>query len=234
MKFRRRSNRPARENPRGWMGFLKRSSSQPVQWPSKHSTHSSPVSGKKRMCPKKFRNATFVSLFKNRSSKTDCSNFRGISLLSVAGKILARVILKRLITNISKENLREAQCGFRPNRSTTNMIFTVRQVQEKCMKQNMDFVAVFIDLTKAFDVVNRETLWVILSKLGCTIKFVNRIRQFYNDMAGQVLSDGEASELFSISNAVMQGGVLAPVLFNLFFTCALNHAIRDLEQRVYL
>ena len=184
--------------------------------------------------PKEFRNATFVSLFKNRGSKTDYSNYRAISLLSVAGKILARVILKRLITNMSEENLREAQCGFRPNRSTTDMIFTVRQVQEKCMKQNMDLVAVFIDLTKAFDAVNREALWVILSKLRCTIKFVNLIRQFYNDRAGQVLSDGEASEPFSISNAVMQGCVLAPVLFNLFFTCALNHAIRDLEQRVYL
>ena len=184
--------------------------------------------------PKEFRNATFVSLFNNRGSKTDCGNYRGISLLSVAGKILARVILNRLITNISEENLREAQCGFRPNRSTTDMIFTVRQVQEKCIKQNMDFVAVFIDLTKAFDAVNREAFWVILSKLGCTITFVNLIRQFYNNTAGQVLSDGEASEPISISNAVMQRCVLAPVFFNLFFTCALNHAIRDLEQRVYL
>ena len=49
-------------------------------------------------------------------------------------------------------------------------------------------------------------------------------------MIGQVLSDGEASEPFSISNGVKQGCVLAPVLFNLFFTCVLNHAIRDLEQ----
>ena len=53
MKFRKQSDRPARENPLGWTGFLQRSSRQPVQWPSKHSTHSSPASGKKRMCPKK-------------------------------------------------------------------------------------------------------------------------------------------------------------------------------------
>ena len=53
MKFRRQSDRPARENPLGWAGFLQRSSSQPVEWPSKHSTHSSPASGKKRICPKK-------------------------------------------------------------------------------------------------------------------------------------------------------------------------------------
>ena len=63
------------------------------------------------------------------------------------------------------------------------MIFSVRQVQEKCIEQNMNLVAVFIDLTKAFDTVNREALWVILSKLGClTKKFVNLIRQFHDDM----------------------------------------------------
>ena len=83
--------------------------------------------------PKEFRNTTFVSLFKNRSSKTDCGNYRGISLLSVAGKILARVVLNRLITNISEENLPEAQCRFRLKRNTTDMI-SVRQVQEKCIR----------------------------------------------------------------------------------------------------
>ena len=73
-----------------------------------------------------------------------------------------------------------------------------------------------------------------LSKLGCPTKFVNLIRQFHGDMTGQVLSDGEASEPFSISNGVKQECVLAPVLFNLFFTYLLNHATRDLEQEVYL
>ena len=183
--------------------------------------------------PKDSRNATFVSLFKNRGSKTDYDNYSGISLLSVAGKILAPVILNRLITNISEENLPEAQCGFRPNRSTTDMIFFVRRVQEKCIEQNMDLVTIFIDLTKAFDTVNREALWVILPKLGCPTKFVNLICQFHV-MTGQVLSDGEASESFSISNGVKQGCVLAPVLFNLFFTCVLNHATRDLEEGMYL
>ena len=169
------------------------------------------------MCPKKFRDATFVSLFKSGGSKTDCGNYRGTALLSIAGKILARVILNRLITNISEENLPEAQCGFRPNRSTTDMIFSVLQVQEKCIEENMDLVAVFIDLTKTYT-VNREALWVILSKLGCPTKFMNRIHQFHDDMTGQVLLHGEASEPFSISNGVRQGCVLAPVLFNLFFT----------------
>ena len=234
MKFRRQSDRPARDNPQGWTGFLQRSSSQPVQWPSKHSTHSTSASGKKRMCPKNSGMAHSSPCSKTRGSQTGCGNYRGISLLSIAGKILARAILNRLITNILEENLPEAHCGFCPNCSTTDMIFSVRQVQEKCIKQNMDLAAIFIDLTKAFDTFNIEALLVILSKLGCPTKFVNLIRQVHDDMTGQVLSDSEASEPFSISNGVKQGCVLAPVLFNLFITCMLNYATRDLEQGVCL
>ena len=114
------------------------------------------------------------------------------------------------------------------------MIFTVRQVQEKCIEQNMDLFAVFIDLTKAFDTVNRQALWTILLKLGCPDKFVNIIRQFHDNMTGQVLCCGDISESFDICNGVKQGCVLAPVLFNLFFTCVLNHAIKDLSNGVYL
>ncbi|KAL6484915.1 hypothetical protein MHYP_G00069600 [Metynnis hypsauchen] len=184
--------------------------------------------------PQEFRDATIVSLYKNKGSKSDCGNYWGISLLSIAGKILARVILNRLILSVSEENLPEAQCGFRPGRSTTDMIFAVRQVQEKCKEQNKDLYAVFIDLTKAFDTVNREALWVILQRLGCPRKFVQMIHQFHDNMTGAVLSGGEASDPFEISNGVKQGCVLAPVLFNLFFTCVLNHAIRDIEDGVYL
>ncbi|XP_076028386.1 uncharacterized protein LOC143017482 [Oratosquilla oratoria] len=118
--------------------------------------------------------------------------------------------------------------------NAADMIFAMRQGQEKCIEQNMDLYAVFIDLTRAFDTVNREALWVILSKLGCPDKFVNLIRQFIDDMTGQVLLGGEVSESFNISNGVKQGFVLAPILFNLFFTCVLNHAFRDLDLGVYL
>ena len=110
--------------------------------------------------PKKFRNATFVFLFKDRGSKTDCGNYRGISLLSVAGKILARVILNRLITNILEENLPEAKCGFCLNRSTTDMIFSVRQVQEKCIEQNMDLFAInMVNKTKTVKKTVLEALF---------------------------------------------------------------------------
>ena len=54
------------------------------------------------------------------------------TLLSTAGKVLARLLLKRLVPSIAQEHLPESQCGFRANRSTTDMVFALRQLQEKC------------------------------------------------------------------------------------------------------
>ncbi|XP_037776612.1 uncharacterized protein LOC119573458 [Penaeus monodon] len=107
--------------------------------------------------PSDLRDATVISLYKNEGSRTDCGIHRGISLLSIAGKILALIILNRLVTSISEKNLPESQCGYQPDRSTINM-------QEKCTEQNKNLYAVFIDLTKAFGTVSRDVVWIIVPK----------------------------------------------------------------------
>ena len=91
----------------------------------------------------------FVSLtlihYKNKGKKFYCGNYRGISLLSVAGKIFACILLNRMIT-VSEGSLPEAQCSFKPRCSTVDMIFVVRQVQQKCIEQNKALYPVLIDL----------------------------------------------------------------------------------------
>ena len=87
--------------------------------------------------PEDFRDALIVALYKNKGSKADCGKYRGISLLSIVGKIFARIVLNRLIA-VPEANIPKAQYGFLPGRSTVDMIFTVRQVQEKCLEQNLD------------------------------------------------------------------------------------------------
>ena len=73
--------------------------------------------------------------------------------MAVAGKVLAKVMLHRLVNIITEELLPESQCGFRKNRSTVNMIFMARQLQEKCHEQHQDFFMAFVDLSNAFDTV---------------------------------------------------------------------------------
>ena len=118
--------------------------------------------------PKDWRDAIMIPLYKviGAGKGEVCGNYISITLLSSAGKILAGIFLSRLIAEIVKTILPESQCGFRQNRSATVMVFTARQMQEKCSEQRQGLYQVFGDLTKAFDSVNRETLWKILGKLG--------------------------------------------------------------------
>ena len=110
-----------------------------------------------------WKDASIVPIFK-KGSRKDCGNYRGISLLSIAGKILSRVLLNRINKHIAPIVLPESQGGFRSGRGTMDMIFCLRQTQEKCTEQNMPMYAVFIDFTKAFDTVSRDGLWQVLSK----------------------------------------------------------------------
>ena len=68
--------------------------------------------------------------------RSECGNYRDISLLSAAGRIFDRIILNRLSSNIIPEVVPEMQCGFYSNRSTVDMIFCRRQLQEKCIEQD--------------------------------------------------------------------------------------------------
>jgi hypothetical protein len=65
-----------------------------------------------------------------KGDKTNCSNYRGISLLSTSYKILSNILLPMLIP-YADEIIGDHQCGFRRNRSTTDQIFYIRQILEK-------------------------------------------------------------------------------------------------------
>ena len=129
--------------------------------------------------------------------------------------------------------LPESQCGFRKDRGTIDMIFKARQLQEKCMEQNVDIYMTFVDLTKAFDTVSREGLWKIMAKFGCPAKFIAMVRQFHDGMHARVQNDGEFSDPFPVTNGVKQGCVLASTLFSMMFSAMLTDAFRMVTM-VYL
>ena len=77
-------------------------------------------------------------------------------------------MLQRLVDNIAESMLPKSQCGIRRNSSTVDMIFTARQLQEKCREQHKDLFMAFVDLSKAFHTVQRNLLWDVLLHSGCT------------------------------------------------------------------
>ena len=138
---------------------------------------------RKEAIPQDFKDASIIHLYKRKGNPQVCENHRGISLLSIAGKILAKILLNLLNAHLDKTRLiPKRQCGFRKDRGTIDMIFTARQLQEKCQGQNVDLYITFVDLTKAFDTVSRDGLWKIMAKFGFPPRYIAMLRQFHDGM----------------------------------------------------
>ncbi|XP_067879797.1 dynein regulatory complex protein 1 isoform X2 [Heterodontus francisci] len=182
--------------------------------------------------PQDMRDANIITLYKN-GDRGVCNNYRGISLLSIVGKVFARVALNRL-QKLAERVYPEAQCGFRAERSTIDMLFFLRQIQEKCREQQMPLYIAFIDLTKAFDLVSRRGLFRLLEKIGCPPKLLSIITSFHDNMKGTIQRSGTSSDPFPILSGVKQGCVLAPTLFGIFFSLLLSHAFKSSEEGIFL
>ena len=115
-----------------------------------------------------------------------------------------------------------------------DMVFALRQLQEKCIEQHQDLYIMFVDLTKAFDTVSRPALWAILSQLGCPPKFVRMIRAFHEGMMARVIENGDVSDPFPVSNGVKQGCVLAPTLLSLIFSVMLSSALSGSDDGILI
>jgi len=122
------------------------------------------------------RDVNIVTLYKNKGDRSN--NYRGISLLSVVGKIFARVALKRLYA-LAERVYPKSQCGFGADRSTINMVFSLRQLQKKCREQWQPLFVAFIDLTKAFHLESRDGLFEILPEFGYPPRLLSIIRSFH-------------------------------------------------------
>ena len=125
----------------------------------------------KEQLPQDFNDASIIHIYKRKGNQQACDNHRGISLLSISGKILARV-LNCLNYHLEYGLLLESQCGFRKKDGTVDMVFAARQLLKKCEQKNSYLYSTYLDLTKVFDMVSRDGLRIIMAKYGCPEKFI--------------------------------------------------------------
>jgi len=98
---------------------------------------------KKEELPEEWKELIIEPIHKN-GDKTDCNNYRGMSLLPTTYKILSNILLSRLLP-YAKEIIGDHQCGFRRNRSTIDHIFCICQMLEKKWEYNEEVHQLFID-----------------------------------------------------------------------------------------
>ncbi len=155
-----------------------------------------------------------VPLFK-KGDRRVCSNYRGITLLSLPGKVYARV-LERRIRPIVEPRIQEEQCGFRPGRGTLDQLYTLSRVLEGSWEFAQPIHMCFVDLEKAFDCVPRGILWRVLREYGVRGPLLRAVRSLYDGSRSLVRIAGSKSDLFPVHVGLRQGCPLSPVMFIIF------------------
>ena len=181
--------------------------------------------------PQQWKDAVITVLHK-KGDKTECGNCRGISLVSHAGKVLLKVVARRLGAYFEAKGLLPGeQCGFRPDRSTTDMMFVVCRQQEIGRKAGVSLFMCFIDLQQAYDTVDRTLLWQVLTRIEVPPQMIAVIRHFHDGMGVCVRpDDGVCSDWFEVEQGLRQGCVLSPLLFNIFFAAVLNVVLQRFSK----
>nr|VZI08543.1 unnamed protein product [Spirometra erinaceieuropaei] len=161
-----------------------------------------------------------------KGDKTRCENYRGISLIDVAAKIFAIVLLRRFQA-VRDSRTRPNQAGFRAGRGCADQIFTLRRILEFHHSYQQPTAVCFVDFSAAFDSVHRESLWRIMALDGVPAKIIAMIKAYYRSTTARVLVRNNLSQPFGIRSGVRQGCILSPILFNNAIGWILGRALRE-------
>ncbi|KAK3542727.1 hypothetical protein QTP70_000092 [Hemibagrus guttatus] len=118
-----------------------------------------------------------VPLFKKVDRRV-CSNYRGITLLSLPGKVYS-IVLERRVRLLVEPRIQEEQCGFRPGRGTLDQLYTLHRVLEGLWEFAQPVHMCFADLKKAFDRVPRGILWEVLWEYGVCGPLLRVVQSLY-------------------------------------------------------
>jgi len=127
----------------------------------------------KEELPDEWKESIIVPIYKKRD-KTDCSNCRGLSLLSTTYKFLSNILLSRL-TPYAEESIGDHQCGFGRNRSTADRVLCICQILGRKWENNEAVHQLFTDFKKAYNSVRKEVLYQVLTEFGNPTKLVRLV-----------------------------------------------------------
>ena len=168
--------------------------------------------------PAEWARSIIVPIHK-KGPTSDPNNFRGIALLSHLGKVLTRILNRRLVKWINANNLlSDVQAGFRKGYSTLNNIFILDTViQDRMSRKNKSLYCCFVDIKKCFDWIDRGALFYKLYGLGLPGRMMNLLQNYYSKSEFSVrLDNSTRSKSRKSISGVFQGCQMSPQLFTLF------------------
>jgi Reverse transcriptase (RNA-dependent DNA polymerase) len=178
---------------------------------------------KAELVPTAWRQGVITSLYK-AGDRTDCSNYRPITLLPVVDKLFTSILAKRLETAVP---LHDHQSAFRPKRGTMDPIFVLTSTVLHRKLAGLRTHAFFLDLKKAYDLVWHAGLFYKLHHKGVKAKLWRVIWDLYSKCTSAARLDGQTSASFPILQGVAQGCPMSCILFNVM----IDDLIETLQSR---
>ena len=144
-------------------------------------------------------------------------NYRGITLLSVVGKLYTSILNNRISSWLEREKkIVEEQGGFRAKRATSEQIFILKETIQGRKGAKKKTFCCFLDIRKAYDTVFREGLWKRMLDKGIGGKIWRVVKNLYREVGSCVRLGKENTDWFSLEVGLRQGCILSPILFSIF------------------
>ena len=164
--------------------------------------------------PTEFLKSTIVSIPKDKTaSLSNSDNYRGISMFNSIHKLFDYVIIDICGDSLATSDM---QYGYKNNHSTTMCTVILKEVLHHYINGNSNVYCCLLDASKAFDKINYGKLFSTLLQRNVNVYCIRLIVDSYVRQISRVSWGNHLSQYFELSNGVKQGGVLSPILFNIY------------------
>ncbi|XP_052901775.1 uncharacterized protein LOC128309428 [Anopheles moucheti] len=167
-----------------------------------------------------------------KGDRLDCANFRALTVLNPAYKILSPILFCRL-ASLATDFVGNYQAGFVGGKSTTDQIFTLRQILQKCREHQIPTHHLFIDFKAAYDTIDRTELWNTMQQYGIPEKLVRLLRATMDGVQCKMRVLNMVSESFQSPRGPRQEDGLSCLLFNIALEGVMRSAGFDIRGTIF-
>ena len=161
--------------------------------------------------PEEWKEGVICPIYK-KGDKLECENYRAITILNAAYKVLSQIIYCRLRER-AKDFVGTYQAGFVEGRSTTDQIFMLRQILQKFREYQIPTHHLFIDFKAAYDSIDRDELWKIMYENGFPGKLIRMVKATMDGSRCRVKISGAMSDPFDSLGGLRQGDGISGLCF---------------------
>ena len=184
--------------------------------------------------PHQWKDAVICPILKIGELPTEPKSYRPIALTNCICKLLERIVTKRLQAFLENgRHIAPHQSGFRAGHSTLDNLARLESAARIALIQDDFCIAVFLDISKAFDTVWHHGLLRKLHDMGLTGNLPEFIKSFLSSRSIRVRVGNTLSNSHNIHSSVPQGSVVSPTLFNIMINDMFDQCPQEIQKSLY-